>query len=365
MRDITYPPDTKSRLFAYGLTALRKIIPPRIRSNFGLLLFGVTPEVPVSLLELGAGSSPYRAMWVAALLAFFFCFIGTCVTTSVGGTFAGGESTRLYFSEDPANLLNYSVVVPAFVAFGCGFLLLVRAAWRDLESEPLLAPRSRVKLARLPMGAAMFAALLAASSLTVNYIRECMSPQVYALGGWYFDRLLSDGSRALGVAGTYYVILNFTLLLICCGVGVCFFPYAAVAAEVSRAIRAWEPSRGVAFEPLQAALANFTNAYITLKLFAAALMVNLLTWKWSQPQASINFSLMRLILCTVGVFVVSFPRYYLELEWFQFKVKAAAHRGEPIPSQSDDLRTWRVRAIANALDLSFGVAFVVTAFEGS
>ena len=95
------------------------------------------------------------------------------------------------------------------------------------------------------------------------------------------------------------------------------------------------------------------------------LMINLLTWKWAQPHASFNFYLMRLILSTAGVFVVSFPRYYVELEWYSFKVRAALARGEPLPSQSDDLRDWRIRAVAWVLDLFFGVTFLITAWKGA
>src|SRR6185295_3379869 len=221
----------------------------------------------------------------------------------------------IYFYQDRENLLNYAVLCPAYVGCGVAFILFVRQAWRDLSSNALISPPTPVRLSRLPAGVAVFVVLLVASALTVNYIRECMSPAVYANNSWYFDQSLPSGGRGLGVAGTYYVLVNYTLLLISCIAAFCLFPYSVVAAEVSRGIRSRDLTNSIEFESLQYALMNFTHAYIAVKLFVAFLMLNLVTWKWSQPHSSANFYLARLILSTVGLLVVSFPRYYIELEW--------------------------------------------------
>src|SRR6185295_289812 len=172
------PTQTKLLLFGLAVTGARRIVPAPVRSFLGMLLLGVTPNVPASLLSLGANSSPGRAGLIGALITFCFCFGGTVVATLVGGTFWGVDPSRIYFYQDRENLLNYAVLCPAYVGCGVAFILFVRQAWRDLRSNALISPPTPVRLSRLPAGVAVFVVLLVASALTVNYIRECMSPAV-------------------------------------------------------------------------------------------------------------------------------------------------------------------------------------------
>ena len=51
-----------------------------------------------------------------------------------------------------------------------------------------------------------------------------------------------------------------------------------------------------------------------------------------------------------GVFLVSIPRYYVELTWYEVNVRRASLAGETLPEESQDLRTSEVRLLAWILD---------------
>lgn len=360
MTNTVHPAGFKHFLVSLAIAGYRKVVPAPLRAAFGTVLFGVTPDVPTSLLTIGSGASAAWTFWPAAVITFILCFGGTSAVTLVVGTFTGPDSSTLYFIRDWTNILNYTVIAPAYVGFAALFVSRVRLAWLDLSSLPLLAVPPPKRLPRLPLSLALFLVVLVSTVVTVNFIRECTLPTVYSRPAWYFDRVLPDGSRILGVVGTFYTLLNYSLLVVCCTAAFCMFPYSIVAAEVARGIRSRDLTAPIEFEALSSALSNFTYAYISVKLFTAFLMLNLVTWSWAQPRASVNFFVLKLLLSTIGLVVVSLPRYYVELEWYQLRVRAAQASGTPIPLQSDDLRDRLVGFVAGVLDLFLGFTFVIS-----
>ena len=94
-------------------------------------------------------------------------------------------------------------------------------------------------------------------------------------------------------------------------------------------------------------------------------IANAFTWKWEKPTGSFNLNAMVWVLVIVGVFVVSFPRYYIEIEWFYFKVRQAEASGSPIPRDSDDIRDKWIRDAAAVVDIVFGITTLISLVYGA
>src|SRR5205085_10391772 len=122
------------------------------------------------------------------------------------------------------------------------------------------------------------------------------------------------------------------------------------AAEVTRFIRSAENIVPESFDALRASLSNFVSGYIVAKFFAAILMLNTFTWGWSQQRRSFNMIAMGAALTIGGVFLISIPRYYVELAWYEVGARRALGLGEKPPEESRDLRSRNVRLFAWILD---------------
>jgi len=340
------------------LELARKVLPQSLRRFLANQLFGVTPGVPVTLLDLSARAPAIRGLWSGIALGWVFCFGGTLLTTWLAGTLDGAAPGRLFFLHDNTNLINYTVLCPAYLGLSCAFVILVLQGWNRVRNAPLVRGSSH-RAPRLPLAFLALLVVGAAAALTTNYIRECLTPEVYARAAWYAS-VSADGERSLNIAGIYYTILNFFLLLVSLVAFMAIGVFACTAAEIARALRSSAPSSHLKFEGLQKLLTEFTLAYIVAKLLAVTYMLNAYTWKWEQPHGSFNLPLMVVFLAVVGVLVVSFPRYYVEIEWFQFKVRRAEALTQPVPRESDDIRSLWIRDVAFVIDLFFGLGFITS-----
>jgi hypothetical protein len=108
----------------------------------------------------------------------------------------------------------------------------------------------------------------------------------------------------------------------------------------------------ISVETIRGMLSDFTQAYIVLKLLAITLVINVYTWRlWFEaPRRSLNFVAMNVVLLFFGVFLIPTPRYYIELEWFRFRVRRSLAQNSPVNLERDDMRPFRVRVVAWAAD---------------
>ncbi|MGA3264657.1 MAG: hypothetical protein ABSC47_11510 [Terracidiphilus sp.] len=119
----------------------------------------------------------------------------------------------------------------------------------------------------------------------------------------------------------------------------------------------------ISFEAIREMLSDFNEAYVTLKLLAAVLVLNIHTWKWEIANETIVFFAFKAVLLIFGVILISIPRYYIELEWYNFRERRASAHGAEASRDSDDVRgsTW-VRGITKGVDgiilTNIGVGFL-------
>ena len=343
------PSESKLLIFSWIMSVCRKFFPPSVRQAMGSVLFGITPEIPVSITSTLSQKAPRKAFFRGAIIAFFFCFIVILVWTAVIGTLYGSDPSRLYFLEDKTNLLNYILLCPLYVGLSAALIVLSCKSWVRLKLNSYLFGEGGVRTPHLPVSIALFAIIGLATILTCNYIAECLDPTIYAKTYWYIAGVDSEGQRLLGGLGVYYSLLTYSLFLTTFSAIVALVPLFTIAAEVGRAFRR-STTTLVSFDALRESLSDFVSAYLVAKALTAVLMINAFTWKGSEQRQSFNLIALGIVLTLVGLFFVSVPRYYIEMEWYALSVRRAQAAGEPIPTESADLRSRNIRLFAHLLD---------------
>jgi hypothetical protein len=311
-------------------------------------LCAISPAVPETFCSTLRAKPTRRALWWGYGLTFLFCFVAVLVWSLVDGTFSGNDRGRLYFSRDLTNIINYAILCPAYVGLSAQLVVLLVTCWAHL-SKPSVITASGIagvnpRLPRASVGVTAFIVFAISAGTTVNFIWECLNPNVYPRIGWWVGRVAADGSRMLSPLGIYYALLNFTLLSVCLIAALAFLSLFLLCVRVGALINDQPLSSQLDFESLRSALSHFTQAYIVFKLLAVTLVLNAYTWRYSRMQPSFLFHAMCAALVLFGVFFISVPRYYIELEWFRFRVRRPLAAGLPDSLERDDIRpTFSVR----------------------
>lgn len=358
---IPRPPD--ERLFLYSV-ALQIVQWPIIRNMIGavrLILFGVSPSVPVFLTDSLKRTPPRRGLLSGVVLGLVFCLGGTIVLASIDGTFSGSDPTRTYLIEDWPNLVNYAFLCPLYIGLSAHLIVLVLTGWPTLVSIPLQSAK-QFSLPKRSLAFTLFVILSVSVGFTLNYVRESIDPSVYPKVGWWVSQTGVGGERLLGLIGTYYAILNFVLLGVCLTALLAFLSMFFLCIRVGRGLASETESNTLDFDGLRTCLRHFTESYLSVKLLASVLMLNAYTWKFEKPLASFNMVAMGLALALFGVFFVSIPRYYVELEWFKFKARRALAQGAEPSMLRDDLRPFGTRVVAQVIDVLIVSGFILTFF---
>lgn len=347
------PGDIKIFLFS----RLLNYCPPLLRHLSWLIVVGISPEVPVSIGKLFSDRGTRRAGSFGAVMTFLACFVVILVWCSLTQTLRGNQPGRIYFLNDYANLLNYTVICPLYVGLSCALITTVLRGWSKLAefAEPDSSSAGRL----ISAAGVVFSAIFLAGISTANYIAECLNPKIYSLTAWYVAEVV-DGRRVIGALGVYYAVINFSLLVIIIIAAYAFLSFFVVSVQVGDRLKNWNPVNPLSFEQLSAKLSTFTEAYLLFKLLAAALMLNAFTFKWSRPHHSLNFWLFGAAITFFGVFFVSFPRYYIELEWLQLKFRMAQSGTPAEKPRYDDLRPFHTQLIVYFIDLLIIGGFITS-----
>jgi hypothetical protein len=319
-------------------------------------LIVLTPYIPLFPLK-----NTRRAFLWAYGIAFFFCYVVTRMLTLRYGTYQGSDPNRMYFVDDLSNRINYLFVSPANVGLSIALMIIVANCWAEMYTPASLTMPSNANVPRCSVGFTVLLVLFVGIASTLNFMRECISPDFYPKVGWWVERVSSDGTRNLGVVGVYYGLLNFGLIIICCFGLVSFISLLYLCIRFGLLISSQPVTSAVDFATVQKALSAFTSAYVVLKLWALVLILNVWTWhRYLRPSASLNFVLFNALILVVAVFLISVPRYCIELEWFWYRVRRAKACGESDNLEADDCRSAKTRLFAHLVDGVVISGFIAT-----
>ena len=123
-------------------------------------------------------------------------------------------------------------------------------------------------------------------------------------------------------------------------------------------LRSASPSLPIDFAVVSSRLATFTEAYLIAKLLCATYIVNVVVWRLSPLGATTNIEIASMALAAMGLFFISFPRYYVELMWRDYQERAGT-----ATDGFRDLRRPRERVIVSIVDTFFISTFAFNYFS--
>lgn len=311
----------------------------------------LAPGVPTTLHYPTRSKASRAGLCWGWGLAFTFCFMVTLIWSLLIGRAFGTDQTRLYFLHDSTNLIEYFFLCPAYVGLSVHFVVLLAANWARLSHPRGMVNTKALRLPNASAGIGVCLILLISSLVTVSFIRGALDPMVSPKVGWWVDHVAPDNSRVLSSLGIYYALLNFTLLAICVTAALAFLSFFLLCVRFGRMIAQQSVRNSISFAAVREMLSDFNEAYVTLKLLSAVLVLNLHTWKWAVEKETIVFLVLKAVLLIFGVVLISIPRYYIELEWYSFRERRASAHNAETSQDSDDVRgsAW-VRGVTKAVD---------------
>jgi hypothetical protein len=263
------PEEPKAWLFYHAHRVYTRLMSSRVRRFIRLLLFEISPDVPVSLTQLWRHTDLGLVFCGAGSITLILCFGVTAAWSAWNGTLRGSDPGRLYFLSDTANIINYTVLCPLYVALGTTLVVTVFRGWAQLDALVTPSNNSARSAAASRAMLAVLLVLLASSVLSVQYVREVLDPRVYARAHWFIDSITPDGRRILGPFGMYYGILNFILLAFSLSVLIVFLSAFRLCLDIGRSLSSLRARQPMSTAMLQVRLTTFTQAYLAAKLVSA------------------------------------------------------------------------------------------------
>ncbi len=343
--------------------AYHAVLPRKVRGWLDLLLNKIAPDVPVSLSVILSEADAGRAFAGGAVGTLVLGLGVVALWSYAAGTLFGTDPGRLYLSKDVPNLVNYALICPLYVGFGCALIVVTVRGWAQLQGVGHPVSIRATSRASGSFGFPILAALilLTAGVVTALYVSEVLDPHVYKQAYWFIERIGPDGARLLGAFGVYYAVLNFWLLALSLLVLALVIAVFVSGMRLGDDLRAGAAA-GLSTSEVRERLTTFTRAYIVSKWLAATYMANAFTWRSERPHNSLTFILLGVVLSFFGVFFISFPRYYIELCWFQ--ARAAGATG-PVPTDEyEDIRPRWAQNTATVLDALIISGFLTTFWSG-
>lgn len=183
-----------------------------------------------------------------------------------------------------------------------------------------------------------------------NFMMEVLNPAIYKDEFWFILKTTSAGDRVLGTAGIYYALVNYVLQIVAVLAAISFSYLVYYSAKVGEIIANKNIQEEIEFSDFKNHLSQFVYGYLIAKALVATFMINVLyTWPISNPTESINYWAAAGIILLIGLFIVPFPRYYIQMRWFEFAKKRANAGYGDYPSYQD-LRTETIQGLSLFLD---------------
>lgn len=364
------PDEPKAYLFAKIYHAGCRLIPAPIRRCFVSIFGTISPSVPISLTKFFRNDNKKIFFAQSFLLTFLFCFGANLVLTWLFGTLSGSQPDRMYYAKDWYNLVQYTILTPTYVACALSIILVTIEGWASLRDFATDMSGGKIEPFRKNGGALLVFTLLAmCTALIINFIFDILDARNVKAIYWFAD-VQPNGSRTLNAVGVYYVVMNCALLIIATAAVCAFFSLFFEVMRIGYALSIGNPNNKLTLAQFKTALAPFTLAYLFAKIMVAACMLLFYFWKASPLGATRNVLVALVVLTLVGLFFVSFPRYFVELQWHYYKQCQQALVSKDSPNASttdnlnfDDTRPLQIRIVAHIVDTLIIGGFLFSAWS--
>lgn len=333
--------------------AIAHVIPPVIRRTAYDVLVSVSPDVPTDLQRLTGVPNGWRVFLYAFVAGVVLCFGVTSTLTLATGTWSGIDPRTVYFSEDWQNMVLYLLVCPAYIGWSVWLVTIFigRSATLATFADEVGAAKPTVRFPRFPL--TVVGMVLIAAFVVFAYISDILDSRHVPEAYWFMTAPSATGERFLNRVGVYYVVLNFCLMFLTAAATFCFFSMFFDTLRAGHGLRTLPRGTPIDFRMVATRLTTFTEAYLIAKLLCATYIVNVVVWRLSPLGATSNVHAASLALAAMGLFFISFPRYYVELMWREYQLRTGA-----TVDSFKDLRTARERVVVSVVDTLFVSTFV-------
>lgn len=353
------PKDPKVWIFAVLLRLSNVAGIRQVKALVKFMFVELAPSIPVSLKRSITGGAGLQAGLLGAFITLLFCLVVPIAWTLAIDRFSSDQAGTIFLLQDTTNLILYAVVCPLYVGLGCWLAVAVISGWSEIREyaaalDPeVVRPRRSTSVKKL-----LLVVLILSMGLfsTTTYIGDIMDPANVPQRYWFME-LTESGEHTLGALGVYYFLINFALLMVTLISITLFMSIFVSVFAVGQALEAKTRPSDAELPVLEARLATFTEAYILAKWLTVTYMVNFYLWKNSPLGATQNLYVAFVFLTLFGVLFVSFPRYFVELQWYRFLVRSGqVHVNEDVHK---DIRPFKVRVVATILDSVIIGSFVI------
>ncbi len=304
----------------------------------------------------------WKAFIIGSMSAFIFTFVAISVMCYYSGTLYGDKKNHYYFVEDLPNIINYVLIVPLYVGMGSYILSVISEGYLHLKSLAINGSNSAI----LPKGSVSFIIIVTISLsalITIQYINEVLDPNIYPKHFWFVTNLAESGERLFNYLGVYYTIITFSLLVFTIITISCFLGFFILAISIGNKLLEQKSIDEINLDDLKLQLKYFIDVSIATKIIAAIFMLNAFTWHFQFPNDSFNLKLMLLALLILGVFIVTLPRYYIELKLYGLNIKKLKSEGIDLNKASySDLRPRKIKILSIIIDSTIIAAFTTVFF---
>ena len=304
----------------------------------------------------------WKAFFIGSITSFIFTFIAIFIMCYYSGTLYGNKENHYYFIDDIPNIINYIVIVPLYVGLGSYILSVISEGYLHLKNLAVNDSNSSI-LPRGSVPSVVIITILLSTIITIQYINEVLNPKIYSKHYWFISSLAESGERLFNYLGVYYTIMTFTLLVFTIIVIASFLGFFILAISIGNKLLEKKSIDEVSLDDLKLQLKYFIDVSIATKIIAAIFMLNAFTWRFQFPNDSFNLKLMLFALLVLGVFVVTLPRYYIELKLYGLNIKKLKNDGIDLNKASySDLRPRKIKIISIIIDSTIIAAFTTIFF---
>lgn len=356
------PDEPRIQLFAFFRHLFQFPILREVKFLVSLIFVQLAPEIPTALTRSTVGIAGVGVGSAAAGATFFFCFVVNSVWTYSIGLFSGcaDNSNLMCFMDDTANVILYTFVCPLYVGLGVWLWMVVinhtgelRAYANNIRATPNPKSPNWVR------GFLLLSLILAISLFgTANYISDVTDPGRVSVDYWFVERL-TNNMRSIGPLGVYYFLINFVLLTISLVSITLFMSIFVVGFEVGAALDGYDKPEKIDLIALKLKLAAFTEAYLLGKALTFLYMMNILIWQSSPLGNTENLWVAGLFASLIGVVFISLPRYYIELQWYRYRMRTELLPKDDL-GQYQDIRPSYAKFLAMFFDVAMIGSFILT-----
>jgi hypothetical protein len=220
--------------------------------------------------------------------------------------------------------------VEAFIIVGSIFMFYLSKLEDDLSNSGLMGVLLFNQNNQLieSSGIGTILVLLGAIFFTIFYILET---KTYASFYWFMQT--GPGNVTFGLSGIYYIIMGFILYLFISLIAYSHSALFQISGKISAKLMRISENRDIeqlrdCFENehlLKEQLAPLSRVYMVSRLFFLVITLNLITWKFNEPNVGFAYRFAVFFLFIIGLMFFSMPRYYIQFHIFSIWKRLDKH----------------------------------------